>query len=347
MVGRQERRRDRRDPVDVEQVAPQLGDRRRLGRDRLDHDHLARRHALVPVHPVAVDRVSGGRAVDLEQREPLRAAPPRRSDGSGRTRSSHQSRERRNMPGARARGLPTAAGTSRAPRPARRAASSRRLARRDEVDVLLRDVHLARERGAAVAEAAVDRLLRRPERRDRLAALVRVVEVRAHHRAQHASPAVRRRDADDRRAGAGQHAARHRQRNGNAPAPPTISSALPGGEHPLERQHAREPLRLSGSGSLPKYWPIASVARRTRRDRRRGAPRSSSGDLLQRRVVEHQPPLAAVLEAHGDDAAGVDPGHDPFAERLVAHRVAGRERGMVAQRVLDRASCGRSPSAPG
>ena len=58
----------------------------------------------------------------------------------------------------------------------------------------------------------------------------------------------------------------------------------------------------------------------------RAAPRGVSLDLLERRVLEHQPPLGAVLEAHRDDAVGLDPGHDPGAERVVAHRVAGGER---------------------
>ena len=52
------------------------------------------------------------------------------------------------------------------------------------------------QRGDAVAEAAVDRLLGGPERRDRLAALVDVAQLRVHHRAEHAAAAVRRLDAD-------------------------------------------------------------------------------------------------------------------------------------------------------
>jgi hypothetical protein len=44
------------------------------------------------------------------------------------------------------------------------------------------------ERREPVAEAAVDRLLRRPERRDRLAALADVAQLRVHHPPQQAAP---------------------------------------------------------------------------------------------------------------------------------------------------------------
>src|SRR5262245_27021854 len=66
------------------------------------------------------------------------------------------------------------------------------------------------------------------------------------------------------------------------------------------------------------------------------APRNSSVDLLQRRVVEDQPPLAAVLEAHRHDTVAADRRDDALAECLVADRVAGEERGMLARRELGR-----------
>src|SRR5687768_3096094 len=58
-----------------------------------------------------------------------------------------------------------------------------------------------------------------------------------------------------------------------------------------------------------------------------------SDDLLQRSVVEHQLPLAAVArEADGNDAAGLDPRDHALAEGAVTDAVAGRELRMVASR---------------
>ena len=54
------------------------------------------------------------------------------------------------------------------------------------------------ERGEPVAVAAVDRLLRRPERCDRLLALADVGELRLHHPAQQPSASMRREHADER-----------------------------------------------------------------------------------------------------------------------------------------------------
>ena len=62
-----------------------------------------------------------------------------------------------------------------------------------------------------VAEAAVDRRLRRPERRDRLAPAADVVELAAHEVAQDPAAPVRRQDADPGDAGARQLAARDRE----------------------------------------------------------------------------------------------------------------------------------------
>jgi hypothetical protein len=50
-------------------------------------------------------------------------------------------------------------------------------------------------------------------------------------------------------------------------------------------------------------------------------------ELLQRRVLEHQLPLTAVVcEAHCDDAARLDVRDDALSERAVPHRVARLER---------------------
>jgi hypothetical protein len=72
-----------------------------------------------------------------------------------------------------------------------------------------RDGDVAAPRGDAVPEAAVDRLLRRPQRRDRLAARLHVVELCAHHLAQDPAAAMRRIDADDGDARARKRAARN------------------------------------------------------------------------------------------------------------------------------------------
>ncbi len=56
------------------------------------------------------------------------------------------------------------------------------------------------------------------------------------------------------------------------------------------------------------------------------SPRSAASGLdpLEGRVLEHQPPLRAVLrEAHGHDAAGLDAEDDALAERPVADAVPG------------------------
>ena len=66
-----------------------------------------------------------------------------------------------------------------------------------------------------VAEAAVDDGLRRPERCERLAALVEVVELLAHELGEHAAAPVARHDADERDAGARRGAAGDRHLEGD------------------------------------------------------------------------------------------------------------------------------------
>ena len=110
------------------------------------------------------------------------------------------------------------------------------------VTVLAWQLDLADERGEPVAVAPVDPLVGRPERGDRLAARVNVVELRSHHRRQDPAPPVRRIDADDRDAGTRHRPARHgeleRERPGAADGP----LALEGGMHALERMAAQETL---------------------------------------------------------------------------------------------------------
>src|SRR5205814_5967757 len=113
------------------------------------------------------------------------------------------------------------------------------------VRVLAWERDLALERRHAVAEAAVDRLLRRPQGREWFAALVHVLELDAHHRAQRAAPPMRRVDADDAHAGRRDDRARdgHLERK-DAGAPDDLR-AVARRVHPLERhvsQEALEPL---------------------------------------------------------------------------------------------------------
>jgi hypothetical protein len=107
-----------------------------------------------------------------------------------------------------------------------------------------RQVDLAGERGEAVAEAAIDPVLRGPQVRDGLAPRLTGVELGAHHRGEHASPAMGRQHADDAHPGGPDPAARHRelQREGTRAAdhPPIV----PGAVHPLGRHEAREARHL-------------------------------------------------------------------------------------------------------
>src|SRR4051812_3780423 len=126
--------------------------------------------------------------------------------------------------------------------------------------------------------------------------------------------------------------------NGNAPAPPTIS---PSSNAACIRSNGSTCLKRSSRSSVSsalKYWPIplkarpysaASVVGRT-------SNTQESLELFERRVVEHQPPLRAVVgEAHRDDASRLDAHNDAFAERAVPDAVARHERrDVVARRDL-------------
>ena len=284
---------DLRRPVDVEQVAPELRGRaaRRARPPRRPRARTPRRRP--PTSGVAVDRVAGGLAVPLEHDEALRRLAGRVEED----RNSHQLRVRPSIPGTSRRTRPRPAGRAAGPRPARRSAPSLRArsgCANAEYDA--RDRDLADQRRHPVPEAAVDRLLGGPERRDRLAALVHVVELRAHHRPQDAAAAVRRIRADDRDAGAvGDLPPGTVISNGKAPAPPTMS-VLAGRVHPLEREVLREALDPLLVGLQPKYWPIAKTAcpnssrSAARVTRRRGArvairsPRGSTAGSASRRA---------------------------------------------------------------
>ena len=108
--------------------------------------------------------------------------------------------------------------------------------------VTARQRDLAGDRGHPVAEAAVDHLLRGPQRRDRLASLTDVLELGAHHGRQDAATAMRRQDSDHGDATAGNDAAGHGQLEGEGSGAADDRVPVEGSVHPLERQHPREPL---------------------------------------------------------------------------------------------------------
>ncbi len=102
------------------------------------------------------------------------------------------------------------------------------------------DLHVALPRRDAVAEPAVDRLLARPQCGDRLAALVHVLQLRVHHRAQDTAPAMRRIDTDDGDARAPQRPTGNgevvRERARAADDLAVLACSV----HPLQVEHLRE-----------------------------------------------------------------------------------------------------------
>jgi hypothetical protein len=78
-----------------------------------------------------------------------------------------------------------------------------------ELPVNTLKLDLAAERGHSVAEAAVNRLFRSPQARERLAALVDVVELRAHELRENPLPPVGRQHADYRHPRGRHDRARH------------------------------------------------------------------------------------------------------------------------------------------
>src|SRR5439155_698085 len=87
--------------------------------------------------------------------------------------------------------------------------------------------------------------------------------------------------------------------------------------------------------SSPTYDPIEPLARASSSWSAQGRTPDMPPplQLLERRVLEHELALAAVVgEAHRDEAARLDPCDDALAERRVADRVAGGEVGDVLAR---------------
>ena len=164
-------------------------------------------------------------------------------------------------------------------------------------------------RGKPVAEAAVDRLLGGPQRRDRLPRSRTSTELRLHHPAQQAAAPVRREHADDGHPGTAQRAARdgelEREGAGATDDRRRRRRRRAGGRAAEGSRTARRPPRSAASRSSGR-------CRRRRRGTRRGRGPCGYGrarggsyalELLQLRVLEHQTALRAVGgEAHRDDA---------------------------------------------
>ena len=116
------------------------------------------------------------------------------------------------------------------------------LERTRERRVLSRDRDFGALRRHAIAEAAVDRVLGRPQERERLATLVHVVELRAHHRAQNATPPVRGERPDDGHARGRHDRAGHRQLEGERAGAADDRAVLQRRVHALDREVLRETL---------------------------------------------------------------------------------------------------------
>ena len=121
---------------------------------------------------------------------------------------------------------------------------------------LARDVDLGRHGGHAVAELAVDCVLRRPQCRYGLPARVSVIDQRTLQRAQIAAAAMGRQHTGDGHTGGPHLPARYREierkRSGAGDDPVTVEASM----HPLVRQHAREMLdRVVGWRILAEIVP--------------------------------------------------------------------------------------------
>src|SRR5205085_10264685 len=138
---------------------------------------------------------------------------------------------------------------------------------------------------------AVDRLLARPQRRDRLAALVDVTQLRVHHRAQRPAPPMRRIDADHGDTAAAEDAARYRHLERERPGAADDRALVERRMHPLVRQHLLEPLDLLVR--RPAAEVLANAVERTAKlvaiARCAYVEHPSSLELFERGVVEHQP----------------------------------------------------------
>ena len=237
---------------------------------RLDHAHLARVVRLVELELDAVERVPGRAAVDLEQ-QPVELSPAATPLGPvvELLDSSHHASERETKPGR----LPTDAVVDSREH-------LRRLVVTDETGRAGPPGQLGAQRGVAaggldhrvlrghaVSEAAVDRLLRRPQGGERLTPLADVGELRPHHAVEDASATMRGKDADDRDACARHLRAGNTQLERERAGAADDRGAVERGVHALEGKQAPEPLerpRLSSHRRSSGRWRRAR--RRTRPD---------------------------------------------------------------------------------
>ncbi len=243
MVGGKPSRHDARGPVELEQVAPDLAGGVGGRPERLEDPDVARGAPGLELLVDAVQRVTRGTAVELEQSANERAArlvrlraqpavlpPVARAAHHSRPLGPHSVVEC----GKALEGLlggddpdlaaPAIGDCKRGPLP--------------------RHVDLAAERREPVAEASVDGRLRGPERRERLVSRARVVELATHHRGEDPPAAMRRQHAHDRHSRRGNRAAGdgHLERE----RPGRRDDRLPVGrdEHPVDREELREALRV-------------------------------------------------------------------------------------------------------
>ena len=264
MVDREQVGLQRRLPVHVEQHPPELAGRDRPVGDRLDHIDVAGRRTVLELRMDAIERVAGGLSVELDHDRVLLAAslPAIRRVGQGPR-------------------VPPRVGTGEHPRRAEsgtlvdRGEHVLRLLERCETygrsvvgrlaqaGIAARQRHLAGESGEAVAEPAVDDLLRRPERSDRLSALADVLQLGTHHRREDSAATMGGQHPDDGDAAAANRSARGSQLERERARAAHDQVAVERRVHPLERQVRGESLRCL----LVRRPPSEVVA-----DRADGAP---------------------------------------------------------------------------
>src|SRR5580765_6397789 len=97
--------------------------------------------------------------------------------------------------------------------------------------------HLRRRGRDAVAETAVDRGFRRPQDRERLAALAKIVELAAHQLPQDPTAPMARQDPDPGHTTRGELTARHRQPERKRGGGPDRSFTVVGHEETIARKH--------------------------------------------------------------------------------------------------------------
>ena len=241
-----------RHPVDAEQEAPDRVRRLRRNAHRLDRQSMADPAAMLECRVDAIERVSRRRAADVEHRALQCAAaatlpvlidqqPVLPPGGGAREHARRLTRDAIVDRGHERLGLGE---RNKACTPLRVACSvSRRM--------FARQVDLGHHRCHAAAEPPIDRVLRGPEDQHRLAARMRRIDLRAHHRAQQAAAAVRRQHADDREARSLHLPARHREIECEYARPGDRAVTLEGRMHAIRRQNpfkgASRPRRSAGS----------------------------------------------------------------------------------------------------